>query len=51
MPRTEECMTYISSPLVWEDTGGGKPRLYSTPPQPSPIEEEGASTEDMEGDL
>ena len=50
MRRTEECMTYISSPLVWEDTGGGNRDDIAPPPQPSPIEE-GASTEDMEGDL
>ena len=29
---------------------GGKPRAYSIPPQPSPIEEEGASIEGREGD-
>jgi hypothetical protein len=43
-------MTYISSPSWGRIQVGGNHDDIAPPPQPSPIEEERASTEGMEGD-
>jgi hypothetical protein len=43
-------MTYISSPLCGRIQVGGNRDDIAPPPQPSPIEGEGASTEGREDD-